>query len=67
MQWRYHLPAHRVEDGQRGQRPGDLTVLGHAPQLLGGLLDGAVVHQLNTTERRGVEKWGRQGEEEEEE
>ena len=43
----HHLPADGVEDGQRGQGPGDLAVLGQVPQLLGGLLDGAVVHQLD--------------------
>lgn len=53
MQGGHHLPAHRVEDGQRGQGPGDLSVLRHAPQLLGGLLDGAVVHQLDAGGRQG--------------
>lgn len=51
----HHLPADRVEDGQGGQRPGDLTVLGHPPQLLGGLLDGAVVNQLDAGEQRSGE------------
>lgn len=44
---RHHLTADRVENRKCGQRPGDLTVLGHAPQLLAGLLDGAVVDQLD--------------------
>lgn len=44
---RHHLPADWVEDGQGGERPGDLAVFGHAPQLLGGLLDSAVMHQLD--------------------
>lgn len=43
----HHLSADRVEDGQRGERPGDLAVLGHAPQLFAGLLDGAVMDQLD--------------------
>lgn len=42
-----HLAADWVEDGQRRERPGDFPVLWHAPQLLGGLLDGAVVNQLD--------------------
>lgn len=47
---RHHLAADRVEDGQRGEGPGDLAVLGHAPQLLAGLLDGAVVDQLDAAQ-----------------
>lgn len=43
----HHLAADWVEDGQGGERPGDLTVLGHAPQLLCGLLDGTVMNQLD--------------------
>ena len=43
----HHLPGDRVEHGQGGQRPGDLPALRHAPQLLGGLLDGAVVNHLD--------------------
>lgn len=50
MDGRHHLPADRVENRQRGQRPGDLAVLRHAAQLLGGLLDGAVVDQLDATD-----------------
>ena len=49
---RHHLATDRVEDGQRGERPRDLPVLRHAPQLLAGLLDGAVVNQLDAGERR---------------
>lgn len=44
---RHHLTTDWVEDGQRGEGPGDLAVLGHAPEFLGGLLDGAVVNQLD--------------------
>lgn len=47
VDWRHHLSTHRVEDGQCGERPGDLPVLWHAPQLLCWLLNGAVVHQLD--------------------
>lgn len=50
---RHHLATDGVKDGQGGERPGDLAVLRHAPQLLGGLLDGAVVHQLDAAEGRG--------------
>ena len=53
VEGRHHLAADRVEDGQSGERPGDLAVLRHAPQLLGGLLDGAVVNQLDAGEGRG--------------
>lgn len=52
---RHHLAADRVEDGQGGERPGDLAVLRHAPQLLAGLLDGAVVHQLDAGQGGGGE------------
>lgn len=52
---RHHLAADRVEDGQGGERPGDLPVLRHAAQLLSGLLDGAVVNQLDAEEWRGSE------------
>lgn len=45
---RHHLSAHRVEDGQRRERPRDLPVLRHAAELLRRLLNGAVVNQLNT-------------------
>ena len=55
MDGRHHLAAHGVEDGQSGEGPGDLTVLGHVPQLLGGLLDGAVVNELNAAGRKA--KW----------
>lgn len=48
----HHLTTDRVEDGQGGEWPGDLTVLRHGPQLLGGLLDGALVDQLDTGESR---------------
>lgn len=48
----HHLAADGVEDGQRGERPGDLAVLRHAPQLLAGLLDGAVMHQLDAGRER---------------
>lgn len=44
---RHHLAADRVEDRQGGEGPGDLPVLRHAPQLLAGLLYGAVVNQLD--------------------
>ena len=60
----HHLPADGVEDRQCGQRPGDLAVLGHVPQLLGGLLDGAVVHQLDaapTEEKKKKKKRSRRG------
>lgn len=49
---RHHLAADRVEDGQGGEGPRDLPILRHAPQLLAGLLDGAVVNQLDAGERR---------------
>lgn len=55
MDGRHHLTADWVEDGQGGERPGDLTVLRHAPQLLGGLLDRAVVNQLDAGEGTGNE------------
>lgn len=51
---RHHLAADRVEDGQRGERPGDLAVLRHAPQLFAGLLDGAVMDQLDAGRERSV-------------
>lgn len=51
----HHLPADRVEDGQRGKRPGDLPVLGHASQLFAGLLDGAVMNQLDAGEQGSSE------------
>lgn len=56
MDGRHHLPANRIEDGQGGEGPGDLAVLGHAPQLLGGLLDGAVVNQLDAGRSRGGQR-----------
>lgn len=49
---RHHLAADWVEDGQGGEGPGDLPVLRHAPQLLAGLLDGAVVDELDAGEGR---------------
>lgn len=52
---RHHLAADRVEDGQRGEGPGDLAVLGHAPQLFAGLLDGAVMDQLDAGQERGAD------------
>lgn len=55
MDGRHHLAADWVEHGQGGERPGDLPVLRHAPQLLGGLLDGAVVNQLDAGEGRSSE------------
>lgn len=51
MDGRHHLAADRVEDGQRGERPGDFPVLRHVAHLFGGFLDGAVVDQLDA--RRG--------------
>ncbi len=54
MDGRHHLAADRVEDGQGGEGPGDLPVLRHAPKLLAGLLDGAVVNQLDAGEGRGI-------------
>lgn len=39
----HHLPT-LAEDRQGGEGPGDLPVLRHAPQLLGRLLYGAVMH-----------------------
>lgn len=51
---RHDLAADRVEDGQGGEGPRDLPVLRHVPQLLAGLLNGAVVHQLDAGEgKRG--------------
>lgn len=55
MDGRHHLAADWVEDGQGGEGPGDLPVLRHAAQLLAGLLDGAVVNQLDAGEGRGRE------------
>jgi len=52
---RHHLAADGVEDGQGGEGPGDLPVLGHDPQLLAGLLDGAVVNQLDAAAGGGSE------------
>lgn len=49
----HHLTADWVEDGQSGEGPGDFPVLRHPTQFLGGLLDGAVVNQLNAEQRRG--------------
>lgn len=49
----HHLAADWVEDRQGGEGPRDLPVLRHAPQLLAGLLDGAVVNQLDAGETRG--------------
>lgn len=54
---RHHLAADRVEDGQGGEGPRDLPILRHAPQLLAGLLDGAVVNQLDAGERRRQHAW----------
>lgn len=54
MDGRHHLATDRVEDGQRGERPGDLAVLRHAPQLFAGLLDGAVMDQLDAGRERSV-------------
>lgn len=34
MKGGHHLSAHRVKDGQSGQRPGDLPALGQTAQLL---------------------------------
>lgn len=53
MDGRHHLAADWVEDGKGGEGPGNLPVLRHAPQLLAGLLDGAVVNQLDAGEWRG--------------
>lgn len=47
MQGRDHLARHRVEHGQRGERPRHLPVLGHVTKLFGGFLDSTVVHQLD--------------------
>lgn len=54
MDGRHHLAAERVEGGQGGERPGDLAVLRHAPQLFAGLLDGAVMQQLDAGRERSA-------------